>query len=100
MPQGKTPLPARRNYEPLDELRPKTVATAAPVVVEKEAAKARKLTLNLEPETDEQLQAFMAEYHLTQTGVINWAIRAAIRAYREGQIEAEFRPAHNRIVTR
>lgn len=100
MPQNKTSLPARRNYEPLDELRPKTVAAPPAPAPDAEQAKPRKTTLILEPATDAALQAFMEEYQLTQTGVINWAIRAAIQAYRDGQIDAEFRPAHNRILSK
>lgn len=99
MQPAKQPLPARRKYEPLEELSPLPEPPTAPAEPEEAPKPAgRKITLNLEGEVNTLLLEFMDEFNLTQTGVINWAIKAAIEAYRDGTLEAEFRPARNRIV--
>lgn len=98
MSLAKQPLPVRRKYEPLEELSPLPSTVSPPVETEEKPA-GRKITLNLEGEVDAVLQKFMEDHHLTQTGVINWAIKAAIEAYEEGTLKAEFRPGRNRIVS-
>lgn len=100
MQPAKGKLPARRSTEPLDEFLPvpsqQKDANATQVTPK---SKRRKITLELDADVDEVLLEFTADFNLSQTSVINWAIKTAIAAYREGLIEAEFKPARNRIVS-
>ena len=100
MQPAKGKLPVRRSAEPLDEFLPVPSQPTVPDVKEESTkSRRRKITLELDGDVNDALLAFTADFNLSQTSVINWAIKTAIAAYREGLIEAEFKPARNRIVS-